>query len=237
MKKKLTDIEIEKLFVFTKKHYVDYYDLQLELVDHLSNGIEAQWQENARLSFNDALQKEFKKFGIFGFTDLVDERRAKMGKRYNKLILTILKTYITLPKVIVSVVLFLATYLVLSFAPYNNYIVIFLFVVPFLIMFYKTIAYRVQRKKAIKVKNRIWMFEEIITSYGDKVFMFQILIQFPQSLSKPIFWQNILGSSLGLFTVSFLLVLFLLVVYIMIYVIPSKAKEHIMAVHPEYGLV
>jgi lysylphosphatidylglycerol synthetase-like protein (DUF2156 family) len=235
--KKLTDIEIEKLFVFTKKHYVDYYDLQLELVDHLSNGIEAQWQENATLSFNDALQKEFKKFGIFGFTDLVDERRAKMCKRYNKLILTILKTYITLPKVIVSVMLFLATYLVLSFVPYNNYIVIVLFVVPFLIMFYKTIAYRVQRKKAIKVKNRIWMFEEIITSYGDKVFLIQILIQFPQSLSKPIFWQNILGSSLGLFTVSFLLVLFLLVVYIIIYVIPSKAKEHIMAIHPEYGLV
>jgi len=40
---KLTTEQINKLYTFTKKHYVDYYDLQTELVDHLSNGIEAQW--------------------------------------------------------------------------------------------------------------------------------------------------------------------------------------------------
>jgi hypothetical protein len=132
--------------------------------------------------------------------------------------------------------LFLAMYLVLSFAPYKNYAVIFLFVVPYLIMFYKTIAYRIQRKKAIKAKNKIWMFEEIITSYGDKFFLFQILIQFHPLIDK-MFLLNVLSSSLGLFVVSFILVLFLLVVYIMVCVIPSKAKAHIMAAHPEYGLV
>jgi len=44
--KKLNVYQIEKLYDFTKKHYVDYYDLQTELVDHLANAIETEWQSN-----------------------------------------------------------------------------------------------------------------------------------------------------------------------------------------------
>jgi hypothetical protein len=40
-------------------------------VDHLANAIETQWQENPKLSFNEALNKEFKKFGVFGFMDVL----------------------------------------------------------------------------------------------------------------------------------------------------------------------
>ena len=234
--KKLTDTEIEKLFVFTKKHYVDYYDLQLELVDHLSNGIEVQWQEEATLSFNDALQKEFKKFGIFGFTDLVAERRSKMGKRYNKLILTILKTYITFPKVIVSVMLFLATYLVLRSLPYYNFFVVGFILIPLFIMFCKTIIYRIKRRKAIKAGKKTWMFEEIIASYGHTIALLQLSIHLPQFLINKT-RDSIIHTQLGLMFVSVILVFFLLAMYVILFVIPSKAKEHIMTAHPEYGLV
>jgi hypothetical protein len=55
--------QIDHLFTFTRQHYVEWYDLQSELVDHLANAIETQWQENPKLSFNEALNKEFK-FGV-----------------------------------------------------------------------------------------------------------------------------------------------------------------------------
>jgi hypothetical protein len=37
-------------------------------VDHLANAIETQWQENPKLSFNEALNKEFKirRFWFYG---------------------------------------------------------------------------------------------------------------------------------------------------------------------------
>ena len=63
---KLTSEQIERLYLFTRQHYVEWYDLQTELVDHMANAIEAQWQEHPKLSFEEALQKEFKKFGVFG---------------------------------------------------------------------------------------------------------------------------------------------------------------------------
>ena len=38
--KTLTNEQIKNLFKFTKKHYVEWYDLQSELVDRLANDIE-----------------------------------------------------------------------------------------------------------------------------------------------------------------------------------------------------
>ena len=97
---KLTTEQIEKLYQFTRQHYVEYYDLQTELVDHLANAIEEQWQQNPKLSFEEALQIEFKKFGVFGFMDVVEQRQSALNKKYNKLVLNELKTFFSVPKII-----------------------------------------------------------------------------------------------------------------------------------------
>ncbi len=67
---KVNQEQIASLYAFTKKHYVEFYDLQTELVDHLANAIEAQWENNPEIPFEEALQIEFKKFGIFGLPKL-----------------------------------------------------------------------------------------------------------------------------------------------------------------------
>ena len=79
---KISSEQIQNLYKFTQKHYVEYFDLQTELVDHLANGIETQWQQNPHISFEDALEKEFKKFGVFGFMEVVEERQKALGKKY-----------------------------------------------------------------------------------------------------------------------------------------------------------
>ena len=234
---KLTQEHIEKLYAFTKKHYVEYYDLQTELVDHLSNGIEAQWQENKNISFDEALRLEFKKFGIFGFTDLVAERQAKMSKRYNKLILSILKTYFTLPRVISTLLLFLIILLVIQYISCKFYVVLGLVMVPLSMLFYKTMKHRIQHKKRRKRGEKIWMFEEIISSYGQSIFVFQLIIQFPSFLRNPEKMNNLLTTVSGSIIVAAIIVVFLLMMYIMLYVIPSEAKKYIIKAHPEYNLV
>ena len=97
---KLSSEQIERLYLFTRQHYVEYYDLQTELVDHLANAIEEQWQQNPKLSFEEALQIEFKKFGVFGFMDVVEQRQSALNKKYNKLVLNELKTFFSVPKII-----------------------------------------------------------------------------------------------------------------------------------------
>jgi hypothetical protein len=56
-------------------------------VDHLANAIETQWQENPKLSFNEALNKKFKKLVRFGFMDVV-ENETVLVKKYNSSVAT-----------------------------------------------------------------------------------------------------------------------------------------------------
>lgn len=48
--KKVSAPQIQQLYIFTQKHYVEWYDVQTELVDHLANGIENQWETNQNIS-------------------------------------------------------------------------------------------------------------------------------------------------------------------------------------------
>lgn len=70
----LTEKHIEELYQFNRDHYVEWYDLQTELVDHLAANIEEIWKENPSLSFEKARDISFKKFGVFGFGDVVEEK-------------------------------------------------------------------------------------------------------------------------------------------------------------------
>ncbi|MFT3909875.1 MAG: hypothetical protein QM737_10650 [Ferruginibacter sp.] len=82
---KLTEAQIQELFLFTEKKYVKYYDLQVELVDHLAMLIEEEMSINNKLSFEQALEKVYTGFGIFGFAKVVQEKEeqfVRMGRRH-----------------------------------------------------------------------------------------------------------------------------------------------------------
>lgn len=71
----LSKDQIAYLFKFCEKHFVYYYDVQTELVDHLSSAIEAAQSENPKLSFEDALDKVYSGFGVMGFAPIVQEKQ------------------------------------------------------------------------------------------------------------------------------------------------------------------
>ena len=77
----LTDAQIDALFNFVKKKNVDYYDLQLELVDHLASEVEQQLTTDPTVSFEAALQKVYARFGIFGFTEVLEQKQKALARR------------------------------------------------------------------------------------------------------------------------------------------------------------
>ena len=81
MKQELTSQQIEELFAFCRRHYVHYYDVQLELVDHLANAIEEKMVADKNISFEAALDEVHKSFGYKGFAGVVE---AKETALFNK---------------------------------------------------------------------------------------------------------------------------------------------------------
>ena len=70
----LSKQQIDELFIFTEKKFVKWYDLQLELVDHLANKIEEELEQNPNTNLETALKKVYATFGIFGFARIVSEK-------------------------------------------------------------------------------------------------------------------------------------------------------------------
>lgn len=94
----MTKEQIQQLYKFTRAHYVEHFDLQTELVDHLANGIVCQWQRYPDRPFELALDTEFKKFGVFGFMEVVEQRGRAMRRRYRAIVWRYYKEWWSMPK-------------------------------------------------------------------------------------------------------------------------------------------
>ena len=113
----LTDIQVEKLFEFTRKKYVYFYDLQVELVDHLAESIEDAMVKNPSLTFEAALEKVYKTFGIFGFGKIVQQKSEALYKQSKKMWWLELKNYFTIPKIFMTLAVFAAAFTIGQFIP------------------------------------------------------------------------------------------------------------------------
>jgi hypothetical protein len=227
---KLTPEQIERLYQFTRQHYVEYYDLQTELVDHLANAIEAQWQENPKLTFEEILQKEFKKFGVFGFMDVVEKRQAALNRKYNGIIWNHFKTFFTIPKFILTTALVGLTYFLLNISLYKADVVLVAFGIIILSFYFFIIYFANKNKKANAATNKKWLLKEIILGRSSIVGM----IYLPSQIM--LHSEKVLENSLGVLAISFLLVSLILIEYIMIIEIPKKAEDYLKATYPEYAL-
>ncbi len=231
---KLTETQIEELYKFTRKHYVYHYDVQTELVDHLANDIEQIWVTQQYLSFQEARDKSFKKFGIFGFMDVIEAKQKQMNKRYSKILWRFFKEWFTLPKIVITTTLFLTLFFILKI-PFSEYVLMGSFLV--LIMYDMIVLYK-SRKNQKKQKNK-----------EEKVFLLEAMIGTSKNGFTGLALVNLFNfinltdvsfSSLEnhwLLLVSFSATIVIILFYLITYVIPKKAEELLQETYPEYKMV
>ncbi|MBZ4189209.1 hypothetical protein [Niabella beijingensis] len=103
----LTNEQIQTLDQFCQKKGVRYYDLKMELVDHLAAGIEEKMTASPGLEFDAALQQVYAAFGISGFSKVVQQREEAARKACRQKELRLFWEYFTFPKIAVSLLVFL----------------------------------------------------------------------------------------------------------------------------------
>lgn len=225
---KLTQHQTEQLYKFTRKHYVEWYDLQTELVDHLANGIEEQWQNNPNIDFETALQKEFKKFGVFGFMEVVEQRQKALSKKYMKIMFGFVKEWFKLPKIIASLTLTYVLFLMFR-SDFGSYFYFALVIAMSVYIFFKAIKMRKEFNYKEKATGRKWMFEEMIfKSASSNVVVFVVnmynIYQFSNNTSN---W--VIG------TFAIIAMLMILTSYITLSVIPKESEKLLQETYPEYN--
>jgi len=225
----LTKSQIQQLYTFTQKHYVEWYDVQTELVDHLANGIETQWQANPKLTFEEALQVEFKKFGICGFNDIVEEKTKALHKWYWILIWQEFKTFFTLPKIIITLFLMWSYFKLLLIVPNKTWLIFPSLIV--LVAFPYIKVYKFYRAIKRKKTQQKWLFERVSLQLGGMAYIFQIPLQigFMPSYGAWNLWHS------AIFSIVF--VAFSIIIYIALYIASPKLIKTMAKQHPEYNFV
>jgi hypothetical protein len=227
---KLTENHIKELYKFTRQHYVEHYDVQTELVDHLANDIEQISEENPSLSFEKARDASFKKFGIFGFMNVVDAKQKQLRKRYNRILWTLMKEWFTVPKIIISASIFMVFYILMSLNINNDYLSILMLLLALVDVFLAQ-KLSTKAKKRFKENRKKYLLEHLIFRVGafssilvfSNIFQLSSLLEHSASVYVKIF-------------VSSLITLAVLYSYITLIIIPKKAEELLEETYPEYKI-
>ena len=226
---KVNESQIQQLYVFTRQHFVEHYDLQTELVDHLANDIETIWKENPSLSFEQARDQSFKKFGVFGFMDVVTERSKALNKKYMKLVWQALKQFFKIPQITITALVFVSVYLLFEILS-AEYVYIFLGVGCLVVLVYRMVKIRKIIKNRFQKTQKKWLLEGYILNMGNVALLFNVFIQMitihrPKTLSDT-----------SQFLITFLITSLILFAYIIMYYLPSRVEEILTKHYPEYKL-
>jgi len=101
--RKLTEEEISDLFSFCEENDVKYYDVQMELVDHLATAIENKWKEKPALTYEEALWAVYDEFGASGFRRIISSKEKELEKKYARIQWRYVGEFFRLPKIVLTV--------------------------------------------------------------------------------------------------------------------------------------
>lgn len=172
---KLTEAQIEELYAFTRKKYVEHYDVQTELVDHLATSIEEKMNAS-KINFETALQQVYTQFGIFGFSELVEKKGMEAAIKGRKLFRKSFIEYFRLPKILLFAMILLVSYKVFEIS--NNDFISYCFYASIVIFNVIFIIKSIQVKRS--VMKPLLQFENMYimsSSFGSSLLIFQIFFK------------------------------------------------------------
>jgi len=155
--------QIDYLMDFVKKHYVEWYDLQVEMVDHLANDIEEIMKKNPNITFQEALDRAFKKFGPMGFMDIAEKKQNALHKKYLLNIIREFKHFLFSYRFIYFILALILYYKIISMAPITT--IIFSFFILILIPLIHVIVHSIKLRRKRKRNEKIYLVDSTIINF------------------------------------------------------------------------
>ncbi|MFD1552512.1 hypothetical protein DNU06_14500 [Putridiphycobacter roseus] len=227
--RKLTTEQIENLYEFTASHYVEWYDLQIELVDHLANDIEESWADNPKMNFEAAKLSAFKKFGIFGFGEVVESRLNSLNKKYNRMMWDLFLAFFKIPKILMLLCLY--SFVFYGFEKIGNSkgLLLVILIAYTLFSIYRLFQLKKGINNRFKLTNKKYLTDHILLNFTKIGFVFWYPVSFGFN------WDKVEQFSIGQNAViALFVVIMMLFGWIGLVKIPNKMDEYMAAMYPSY---
>jgi hypothetical protein len=93
---------------------IQFYEIYMEILDHLILGVEAILEEDKTISFEDAvLKSRVEGFGKLGLKGMMNQKAKLAHKKNSKENLKLIKEYFTFPKIVLLLSVFISYYIFL----------------------------------------------------------------------------------------------------------------------------
>jgi hypothetical protein len=233
--RKLTPEEIALIYDFCYDHDVLEFEIQTELVDHLATALESQLSENPETPFKETLiDYYYDNFGINGFREIVKSKRQSLRNQYNKLFLRFLGSFFRLPRIVLTLTLFLTLFSSLHFLNQRRIILLISAIILFaLVLLYNSLDIFTQRFK-IKLTGDEKSF--LIVDYFNRLknraqqswsLFYFLMVFFAKPFRAP---QSALIDLLG----STVIVLLFIYYYALMFYMPKLVKQHFTEQFPQF---
>lgn len=220
----LNQEEIQKLFDFTKKKYVRYIDVQVELVDHLASSIEQLQKENPQLDFDQALAKVYSRFPISGFDKLINEKTKALYFSWLRKLKEYIIDFMTWPKILWFALIF-TLLLALSSTVYSSTFYKVILVISVLAMVYEIAENYIYRQELIS------KYLSLSTYYG---FNFVITLIPLQLIIHSQTWDNYMLAGNSQILTCILLSIYLISLYALFIVFPKQIKSDVLRDYSDF---
>ncbi|MDG2433102.1 hypothetical protein [Flavobacterium sp.] len=111
----LTNEQIQYISNYIESKDIKWYELQLELTDHMVLSMEEFWEQNPDLSFEQVQEKTFKKIAKPELKAIEKERAKILSKELAKEHRKMIAEYLTFPKIVGSLVLVYFVYTISAY--------------------------------------------------------------------------------------------------------------------------
>lgn len=237
MNKQLTDEQIARLFLFCKLHDVKYYDVQIELVDHLASAIEKRWENDPDINFEQALDNVYRKFGIGGFRKVRMEKEKKLRQKYSRLQRKYMHDFFKLPKIILTAVIIFSLFLLFRYSSdnvstYSGILRIYIVCLAYYLLALYPVKYRVKLEfgKNLLLVNHLRLLKRNTVNYALLPFILINFILFGLEVFD--IHMPFAGSFIYDFAIAIFLTLFGISIIVMLVYIPNRIKNEIFLLYP-----
>lgn len=232
MTRTLNQKETEELFKVCKNYGVFFYDVQIEVVDHLASLVEDHWKENPYQDFEQAKKKAILAFGKSNFTKMVRTREKEVNHKYNILLWKYLLEFYKWPKMLLTFMLTLGVFILLQTSSETK-VILFAYSVLILVVF-AIYLFFIFPKLKLKVKpDKVFL---LVARQSMAMYLITILLQLP-NFTNMIFNSlhiHTVENKLALAGISFFLVFASILLYANMFFLPQKIREHFLEQFPEF---
>ena len=160
MEKQLTKDEIQQIFDFFKIKELEFYDLQIELVDHFASAIEAKWGNYPEeWSFEQKIENVYDNLGRrIGLRSIVRGKSKMVFRQAYQSAFEHVKNAIRIPQIFLVIILIYSLQQAFIITENPRHIFKFMFFIPQIILFFGAVCFLINYY--LSFKKKIYVFEQ-----------------------------------------------------------------------------